>query len=205
MENEIVTNVSEVATTAVQNTAEAVNVVAAEAADSVSMFASFDFGTTLAFLGALVAVVLGGYGSSKGIQVAGQKAAGVMAEKPSLFGTLIVLCALPGSQGIYGLLIAIMILLQIGVVGGAAGMKYVVSFQSGLSLLIAGVIMGALALISAGSQSKVVVASIGGLAREESISTGAIVISALAETYAIFGLLIALFITIAVPVSQVAA
>ena len=179
--------------------------VAVEATDTVSQFASFDSGFTLAFIGALAAVVMGGYASSTGIKVAGQKAAGVMAEKPSLFGTLIVLCALPGSQGIYGLLIAIMILLQIGVVGGEAGMEYLVSFQSGLGLLIAGLIMGALAIVSAKSQSKVVAASIGALAREESISTGAIVISALAETYAIFGLLIALFITISIPVAKVAA
>lgn len=205
MVNEVVNNVAEVATEAVQTTAAAVNTVAVEATETVSAFASFDLGMTLAFIGALLAVGMGGYASSKGIQAAGQKAAGVMAEKPSLFGTLVVLCALPGSQGIYGLLIAIMILLQTGVVGGEAGMNYIVSFQNGLGLLIAGVIMGGLAMISAGSQSKVVVSSIGGLAREESISTGAIVISALAETYAIFGLLIALFITISIPVAKVAA
>ncbi len=153
-----------------------------------------NWGLMLAFLGAFVAVVLGGLGSSLGIRTAGQKAAGVLAEKPNLFGSLVVLTALPGSQGIYGLLIAIMILSGIGAMSGEI---VELSFQAGLNYLLAGTIIGLLGLITAILQSKVVASAIGALARDESVAGGAIILSVLIETYAIFGLLISIFITLA--------
>lgn len=153
-----------------------------------------NWGLTLAFLGALIAVVLGGLGSSLGIRTAGQKAAGVLAEKPNLFGSLVVLTALPGSQGIYGLLIAIMILSSIGAMSGEL---VELSIQNGTNFLIAGTIIGILGLASAALQAKVVASAIGALARDESVAGGAIILSVLIETYAIFGLLIAIFITLA--------
>jgi len=161
---------------------------------AVEAAASFNWGLTFSILGALVAVCLGGLGSSLGIKNAGQKAAGVLAEKPNLFGSLIVLTALPGSQGIYGLLIAIMILSNIGVMGGEVA---ALSTTTGVAFLIAGTIIGVLGLVSAVAQSRVVAASMGALARDESVTGGAIILSVLIETYAIFGLLIAIFITLA--------
>ncbi len=154
---------------------------------------SINWGLTLSSLGALIAVVLGGLGSSLGIRTAGQKAAGVLAEKPNLFGSLIVLTALPGSQGIYGLLIAIMILSNTGVMGGEL---VEMTTQNGLNFLLAGTTIGLLGLASAALQSKVVASAMGALARDESVAGGAIILSVLIETYAIFGLLIAIFITL---------
>jgi V/A-type H+-transporting ATPase subunit K len=168
----------------------AVNMVA-EAAVAVP---AVNWGLMLSLLGALIAVVLGGLGSSLGIRIAGQKAAGVLAEKPHLFGSLVVLTALPGSQGIYGLLIAILILSKIGAMAG----KFVeISVQSGWNFVIAGLIVGVLGFSSALLQGKVVASAIGALARDESVSGGAIILSVLVETYAIFGLLIAIFIWLA--------
>ncbi len=164
------------------------------ATTAIETASSINWGLTLSSLGALIAVVLGGLGSSLGIRTAGQKAAGVLAEKPNLFGSLIVLTALPGSQGIYGLLIAIMILSNTGVMGG----KIVeMTTQNGLNFLLAGLTIGLLGLASAALQSKVVASAIGALARDESVAGGAIILSVLIETYAIFGLLIAIFLTLA--------
>ena len=156
--------------------------------------AGINWGLTLSFLGALIAVVLGGLGSSLGIRTAGQKAAGVLAEKPNLFGSLIVLTALPGSQGIYGLLIAIMILSSIGAMSGEL---IELTTQNGMNFLLAGTIIGILGLASAALQGKVVASALGALARNESVAGGAIILSVLIETYAIFGLLIAIFISLA--------
>ncbi|MCF7846632.1 MAG: V-type ATP synthase subunit K [Candidatus Gracilibacteria bacterium] len=151
-----------------------------------------NWGLIFSILGALFAVVLGGMGSSIGIKLAGQKAAGVLAEKPSMFGSLVTMVVLPGSQGIYGLLIAILILNQIGALGGEI---VELTMSNGLSFLVAGLIIGLLGLTSAMFQGRVVAAAIGGLARDESIFGGAITMSVLIETYAIFGLLISIFIT----------
>lgn len=152
---------------------------------------SVNWGLLLSLFGAFCAVVLGGLGSSIGIKNAGQKAAGVLAEKPNMFGSLVTMVVLPGSQGIYGLLIAIMILNSIGAMSG----KIIdLSLMNGLSFLTAGLVIGLLGLASALYQAKVVTAAIGGLAKDESIFGGAVTMSVLIETYAIFGLLISIFI-----------
>ncbi len=153
------------------------------------------WGPVLAILGAFLAVFLGGLGSSMGIRTAGQKGAGVLAEKPDLFGSILVLTILPGSQGIYGLLVAIIILLQAGMLGGGEALN--VTVGAGIAFLLAGLIMGISGLSSALLQAKVVASSIGAVAKESSISGKAIILSAMIETYAIFGMLIAIFVAIA--------
>ena len=152
---------------------------------------TLDWGITFAVIGALAAVALGGIGSSIGCGRAGQKAAGVLAEKPHMFGKLSLMVALPGSQGVYGFLIAILILLKIGAIG--TGVEELTA-QKGMTLMIAGLITGLTGLMSAMFQARAVSASIGGLAKDESIMGGAITMSVIVETYAIFGLLISILI-----------
>jgi V/A-type H+-transporting ATPase subunit K len=150
-----------------------------------------NWGLTLTILGALISVIVAGLGSSIACSRAGQKAAGVLAEKPHTLGKLIPLVALPGSQGIYGFLVAFLILFNIGALSGEIK---ALTFQNGLTFLLAGIIMAALGYASAVLQARSVCAGIGGLAKEESIGTGAIIMAAIVETYAIFGFLVALFI-----------
>ncbi|HZK41749.1 MAG TPA: permease, partial [Clostridia bacterium] len=61
-------------------------------------------GPLLVYLAAALAVILPGYGSAKVVGKLGQIASGIMAEDPGMFGKLLILQALPGTQGIYGLL-----------------------------------------------------------------------------------------------------
>ena len=77
-------------------------------------------GLSIAIIGAALCAALAGCGSAIGVMAAGKAAAGVTSEKPELFGKLLVLQALPGTQGIYGFLTAILIMVQIGVLGGNA-------------------------------------------------------------------------------------
>ena len=82
-------------------------------------FAQFFFsGNFLAVLGAALAVGLGGIGSAKGVGIAGEAAAGLIAEDPDKFGQTLILQALPGTQGIYGFLVGIMVMLNCGFLGG---------------------------------------------------------------------------------------
>ena len=74
-------------------------------------------GNTLAILGAAVAA-LAGIGSAMGVGIAGQAASAVVAEDPKKFGKTIILQALPGTQGIYGLIISFLIMIKIGLLGG---------------------------------------------------------------------------------------
>ena len=80
-------------------------------------------GFALAIGGAAMAA-LAGVGSALGVGVAGQAAAGVVAEDPKKFGQTLVLQALPGTQGIYGLLIAFLILVKTGVTGRRSCRSY---------------------------------------------------------------------------------
>ena len=76
-------------------------------------------GVVFALLGAALAVILAGMGSAYGVGVAGQAASGVVAEDPSQFAKVLILQLLPGTQGIYGLLVAFITLSQIGLLGGS--------------------------------------------------------------------------------------
>ena len=60
-------------------------------------------GTLYAFLGVAIAVLFSGIGSAYGVSIAGKLAAGVVTEDPKKFGQTLILTALPGTQGIYGL------------------------------------------------------------------------------------------------------
>ena len=71
-------------------------------------------GSVWAFMGAGASIVLAGAGTVLGTYPAAAKGAGVIAEKPSLFGKVTPLVALPGSSVIYGFLIALFIFLKLG-------------------------------------------------------------------------------------------
>ena len=75
-------------------------------------------GIVWALLGAAVAVIFAGMGSAYGVGIAGQAASGVVTEDPSKFAKVLVIQLLPGTQGIYGLLVAFLTLSKIGVLGG---------------------------------------------------------------------------------------
>ena len=66
-------------------------------------------GRNLALLGAFLAAALAGWGSAKGVGIVGQAGTGLLTEDPSLFGKVLILEALPGTQGIYGLITAFLI------------------------------------------------------------------------------------------------
>lgn len=78
-----------------------------------------DIGVVYAILGAAIATALAGAGSAIGVAVAAKAGNGVISEKPELFGRVLILQALPGTQGIYGFLMAVLILSKIGLLGGA--------------------------------------------------------------------------------------
>ena len=67
-------------------------------------------GFALLVLGAALAAGLAGCGSALGCGVVGMAASGVVSEDPNKFGRLLLLQALPGTQGIYGLVALFMII-----------------------------------------------------------------------------------------------
>ena len=74
-------------------------------------------GMGLALLGAVLAAGLAGIGSARAVGLVGEAAAGVVTEDPNKFGQTLLLQVLPGTQGLYGLLIAFLVLVKIGLIG----------------------------------------------------------------------------------------
>ena len=147
----------------------------------------FTTGTYLAIAGAAIAALFAGCGSAIGVGIAGQAAAGVVSEDPEKFGNTLILQALPGTQGIYGLLIAFIILLNIGLIGGEV--KSLTDAQ-GMALLYAGLPIGIVGLVSGAYQGKVSAAGIYLCARRPEETGKGIIFAAMVETYAVLALLI---------------
>jgi len=143
-----------------------------------------------AVVGGIAAVMLGGIGSAKGIRIAAVQGAGVMSEKPELFGKLLVLMALPGTQGFYGLIVAIMISLRTGIMGN----KIAVTPLVGMALLFIGLCTGMVLWLSAVNQGRTSAASINLTAKKPEESGRAIILPALVETYAVVALLAAILL-----------
>lgn len=154
-------------------------------------------GIVYALLGAALAVLLAGAGSALGVGVAGQAASGVVSEDPSKFAKVLIMQLLPGTQGIYGLLVGFITLSKVGLLGG--GIKEV-SVVTGLLILAACLPIGIVGLISGKSQGKTAAAAIGIVAKKPEQFGKAMLFPAMVETYAILALLISILAVSAIPV-----
>ena len=146
-------------------------------------------GNAWAILGAALAAALAGAGSACGVGVAGQAAAGVVTEDPEKFSKALLLQLLPGTQGIYGLLVAFIVLSKIGLLGG--GMADI-DAATGLMIFCACLPMAIAGLISAIYQGKTSAASMGIIAKKPEQFGKAMLFPAMVETYAILALLISI-------------
>ena len=145
-------------------------------------------GIVFALLGAVRAALLGGIGSAIGVGMTGQAAAGVVTEDPGKFGKVLVLQLLPGTQGIYGLLIGFITLTQIGILGGNSD----ISLAKGLLYLAACLPMAIVGLVSAKWQARASVSSISLVAKKPDQFGKAMIFPAMVETYAVLALLISI-------------
>jgi V/A-type H+-transporting ATPase subunit K len=146
-------------------------------------------GVFFAGLGIAVAVFLSGIGSAKGIGIVGEAASGLIIEEPEKFGRSLVLQLLPGTQGLYGFVIGLLVMGKLDI-----GM----SLAEGLYLLAACLPIGFVGWRSAISQGKVAAAGISILAKNEEQSTKGIIYSVMVETYALLAFVISLILTNAV-------
>ena len=129
--------------------------------------------------------------------VAGQAASGVVTEDPSKFAKVLIIQLLPGTQGIYGLLVAFITLSKIGLLGGTPAELDV---RTGLLILVACLPIAIVGLISARHQGNTAVAAIGVVAKKPDQFGKAMLFPAMVETYAILALLISILAVNAIPV-----
>lgn len=147
-----------------------------------------NMGMVYALIGAVLATALAGMGSAWGVGIAGQAAAGVVAEDPDQFAKVLILQLLPGTQGIYGLLVTFITLSRIGILGG----NPVTDVHTGLMYLFACLPIAIVGLFSAYHQGRTSVASIGIIAKKPDQFGKAMLFPAMVETYAILALLVSI-------------
>nr|WP_317449034.1 V-type ATP synthase subunit K [uncultured Sellimonas sp.] len=156
-----------------------------------------ELGIVYALLGAAVAVFLAGTGSAIGVGIAGQAASGVVTEDPSKFAKVLIMQLLPGTQGIYGLLVGFITLSKVGLLGGNIAD---IDVKTGLLILAACLPIGIVGLLSAMSQGKTAAAAIGIVAKKPEQFGKAMLFPAMVETYAILALLISILAVTAIQV-----
>ena len=84
-----------------------------------AFFESFG-GLAIGFMGGALACGLACAGSAKGCGLAGEAGAGLLCEKPDAFGKVMIMQILPGTLGLFGLVVWFFALLQMGVFGGGS-------------------------------------------------------------------------------------
>lgn len=149
------------------------------------------YGIVIALGGAALAAALAGLGSILGVRTAAQASAGVISEDPDKFGKVLLLTALPGSQGIYGFLAAIIIANAMGLLGGELTD---LSVAQGWQVLVAALPIAITGLFSGLFQGRVCAAAVNITAKKPDASGKGVIISAIVETYAVLGLLVSILL-----------
>lgn len=153
----------------------------------IQFFIENNGGLIFAALGVALAVGLSGIGSAKGVGLVGEAASGLVTEEPEKFGKALVLELLPGTQGLYGFVVGLMIMF---------GLSTDTSVTQGLYLLFASLPVGIAGLFSGIAQGKAAASSVAILAKKPEHNTKGIVLTAMVETYALLGFVTSLLLVV---------
>lgn len=149
-------------------------------------------GLAIAMLGAGLAVALSCVGSAKGTGIAGEAGTGLLCEDPSKSGKVMVLQLLPGTQGLYGMVVWFFALTKMGLLGG----EIPATFADGMAIFVACLPMALGGLLSAIAQGRVAAGSINILAKKPDDWSKGLILCGIVEFYAILSLLASMLMLI---------
>jgi V/A-type H+-transporting ATPase subunit K len=138
-------------------------------------------GEEFVVLAAGLAVGIPGIMAATGVGMAGVAAAAVSAEDPKKFSKLFVLQVMPGTQGIYGLVAAFLIMFVTYPKLAATGVPGLAILMAALPAVLQG--------FTSYSQGKVAVAGVSAVARRPEVFGQSMLYIVTVELYAILGLL----------------
>ena len=150
-------------------------------------------GTALAAIGAGVAIGFAGLGSGLGQGMAAAGSVGAVAEDNDMFARGIIFSALPETQAIYGFLIAILLLVFSGLLNGDLTK---LDINVGIIAIGVGAAIGFAGLGSGMGQGMAAASSVGAVVEDNDMFARGIIFSALPETQAIYGFLIAILLMV---------
>ncbi|MBQ3010486.1 MAG: V-type ATP synthase subunit K [Oscillospiraceae bacterium] len=143
-------------------------------------------GMALGFLGAGLAAALCCIGSAKGTGIAGEAGTGLLCEDPNSFGKVLILQVIPGTQGLYGLVVWFFACFQMGMLDGTA---INMTVMEGLQYFVACLPIAIGGMLSAFAQGRVAAGSINILAKQPDHWSKGMVLCITVEFYAILSLL----------------
>ena len=146
-------------------------------------------GGAIGMLGAGLAVCLAGAGSARGTGIAGEAGTGLLCQDPSVFGKVMILQVIPGTQGLYGLVAGFMCMMRMGLLNGQIAN---LTLEQGLMYFAACMPIAIAGFFSARSQGRASAASIGLVAKRPEEFGKAMIFPAMVETYAILALLVSI-------------
>lgn len=149
-------------------------------------------GNNLAILGAALAVLLPGFGSAKAVNMVARSTAGLICEEPQKYGKSMLLQALPMTQGIYGMVVAFLIIVFSGIMGGGEAL----TLQQGSYYLFAALPIAFGGWYSALKQGEVAAAGVSVLAKKPEAVGKAVISASFVELYAILALLISILLVL---------
>lgn len=150
-------------------------------------------GVDWALMGAGFAAILGGIGSAIGITIASATISGILSEDGTKFGKLLPLAAMPGTQGIYGFIAAVLVLVFFNLLGGTAE-SMTIAGPVGFKIFLACMPVAFLCLISAIYQGMTAASAAGIVAADQ--PAPALIFPALVETYAVLSLIVTILMLI---------
>ena len=150
-------------------------------------------GMALGLLGAGLAAALSGIGSAKGTGIAGEAGAGLLCEDPSKFGKVMILQVIPGTQGLYGLVVWFFAIFRMGLLSGSLPD---LTITQGLQYFVACLPMALGGLLSGIAQGRVAAASVNIVAKNPNDWSKGMVLCITVEFYAILSLLASMLMII---------
>lgn len=132
----------------------------------------------LAYTGMAFMLALSGIGSAIGVTIGGNAAIGAMKKNPEIFGSSMILCALPSTQGLYGFAGFFLMLNQLKDMTA-------LSLNQGLAICAVGFALGFVGLYSAIKQSSLVANGIVEMSNGHDVFGKTMILGVFPELYAI--------------------
>jgi len=132
----------------------------------------------LAYIGMAIMLALSGIGSAIGVTIGGNAAIGAMKKNPEIFGSSMILCALPSTQGLYGFAGFFLMLNKLKVIE-------LLTLNQGLAICAVGFALGFVGLYSAIKQASLVANGIVEMSNGHDVFGKTMILGVFPELYAI--------------------
>lgn len=133
----------------------------------------------LAYVGMAVMITLACIGSAIGVTIGGNATVSALKKNPDIFGSSMILCALPSTQGLYGFAGFFLMLNKL------KGMEEVLTLNAGLAMFAAALATGIVGFYSAVRQARLVANGINEMSNGQDVFVKTMILAVFPELYAI--------------------